>query len=127
MSTEFSRSQRVAEAIAHELASLISNEVKDPRIGFVTVTAVRVSPDLRHARVWVSVMGSEEERFMTMKGLKSATPYLRGELGRQVRMKYLPDLVFELDTGIEEADRLEQLLRQVHAHDAELGRGQGAE
>jgi ribosome-binding factor A len=88
--------------------------LKDPRVGFTTVTAVRVSPDLRHARVLVSVLGTDEAQAQTMKGLKSATPHLRGELGRRMRMKYLPELIFELDHGIEVAERVESLLRRIH-------------
>ena len=91
--------------------------LKDPRIGFATVTAVRITPDLRYARVFVSVLGTEEEQKATMKGLESAKPFLRGELGRQVRMKYLPALIFEQDRGAEEAQRLETLLRTLHEED----------
>jgi ribosome-binding factor A len=97
------------EVLAEEIHSL-----KDPRIGFATIVAVRVSQDLRHARVFVSVLGSPEQQDETMKGLRSATPHLRAELGRQMRMKYLPELSFELDHGVEEAERVERLLRRIH-------------
>ena len=110
MSGRLDRVQRLAKQILGELIG----SLKDPRIGFATVTAVRVSPDLQHARVFVSVLGSEEEQQETMAGLRSASPYLRGELGRQMRMKYLPELVFDLDTGPQEAERLEALLHQIH-------------
>jgi ribosome-binding factor A len=88
-------------------------DLKDPRVGFTTVTAVRISADLRHARVLVSVLGSDEERAATMAGLASATPHLRAELGRQIRLKYLPELRFELDSATDWAERLEELLREV--------------
>jgi ribosome-binding factor A len=109
-------SQRVAKVqkVAKEILGEAIQDLKDPRIGFATVTAVRVSADLRHARVYVSVMGSDEEKAETLRGLESARSILRGELGRQVRMKYLPELTFELDTGPEEAQRLETLLREIH-------------
>jgi ribosome-binding factor A len=112
-------SKRVAKVqkLAREVLGEAIQTLKDPRIGFATVTAVRMTPDLRHARVWVSVLGTPEERDETMAGLKSATPVLRGELGRQVRMKYLPELVFEQDTGPEEAERLEKLLRRIQPED----------
>ena len=110
MSGRIERVQRLAKQILGELI----HDLKDPRIGFATVTAVRISPDLQHGRVFVSVLGSEEEQAATMAGLKSASPYLRGELGRQMRMKYLPELVFELDKGPEEAERLESLFRELH-------------
>jgi ribosome-binding factor A len=114
-------SQRVAKVqkVAKEILGEAIQDLKDPRIGFATVTAVRVSADLRHARVYVSVMGSEEEKVETLRGLESARSILRGELGRQIRMKYLPELTFELDTGPEEAQRLETLLRQIHRSDDE--------
>ena len=93
------------------------HDLKDPRIGFATVTAVRISADLRHARVHVSVLGTPEEQEDTMKGLNSAKSHLRTELGRQVRMKYLPELTFELDHQAEEAEHLEELFRKIHQED----------
>ena len=109
MSGRLDRVQRLAKQILGELI----HDLKDPRIGFATVTAVRISSDLQHGRVFVSVLGSEDEQKETMAGLRSAAPYLRGELGRQMRMKYLPELVFELDTGPEEAERLEALFHEL--------------
>ena len=110
MTQRMEKVQKLAKQVLGEAI----HELKDPRIGFATVTAVRVTPDLRHARVWVSVLGSEDEQAATMKGLKSAGAHLRAELGRQIRMKYLPELTFELDTGAQEAERLEVLLRKLH-------------
>jgi ribosome-binding factor A len=109
-------SQRLekVQKVAREVLGETIQTLKDPRIGFTTVLAVRISGDLRHARVYVSVLGSDDERAETMAGLKSATPYLRTQLGRQVRMKYLPELTFELDTGPETAERLESLLKKIH-------------
>lgn len=109
MSGRLDRVQRLAKQILGELI----HDLKDPRIGFATVTAVRISPDLQHGKVFVSVLGSPDEQAETMAGLESAAPYLRGELGRQMRMKYLPELVFELDTGPEEAERVESLLHRI--------------
>jgi ribosome-binding factor A len=107
------RTERVQKAAQQILGEEIQS-LKDPRIGFATVTAVRVSPDLRHARVLVSVLGDEDAQVQTMKGLKSAAPHLRTELGRRMRMKYLPELTFELDHGVEVAERVESLLRRIH-------------
>jgi len=114
-------SQRIVKVqkLAREVLGETIQTLKDPRIGFVTVTAVRVSGDLQHARVFVSVLGDEEERAATMSGLLSATPYLRAELGRQMKVKYLPELQFELDTGPEEAQRLEALLKRIHSDEDE--------
>jgi ribosome-binding factor A len=107
------RTEKV-QKLAREILGELIQKLKDPRIGFATVTAVRISADLRYARVLVSVLGNDEERTETMAGLRSATPYLRGELGRQMRMKYLPELTFELDTSTDRAERVEHLLNQIH-------------
>ena len=116
------RTEKVQELAREVLGESIA-ALKDPRIGFATVTAVRITPDLRQARVYVSVLGSEEGQKSTMAGLKSAAPHLRAELGQQVRLKYLPELIFELDTGAEEAERLDALLKRIH--DEEDARPEG--
>ena len=107
------RTEKVQKLARQVLGELIG-ELKDPRIGFTTVTTVRITPDLRHARVWVSVMGSEDEQKETIAGLESAKPRLRKELGHQMRLKYLPELIFELDHQIDEALRVEKLLHKLH-------------
>jgi ribosome-binding factor A len=107
------RTERVQKLARQVLGDAIQS-LKDPRVGFVTVTSVRVSPDLRHARVAVSVLGDEDERKASLAGLESAKPVLRAELGRQMRMKYLPDLAFELDEGADRAERIEELLHRIH-------------
>ena len=120
-------SQRIVKVqkLAREVLGETIQKLKDPRIGFVTVTAVRVSADIRHARVFVSVLGDEDERAESMSGLASATPYLRTELGRQMKVRYLPELQFELDTGPQEAQRLESLLKQIHEAEQEEEREKG--
>jgi ribosome-binding factor A len=114
-------SQRLekVQKLAREVLGETIQTLKDPRIGFVTVTAVRISGDLQHARVFVSVLGDDDERAATMSGLRSATPFLRSELGRQMKVKYLPELQFELDTGPEEAQRLEALFKKLHTDEDE--------
>lgn len=106
------------ERLARQVLGESIQELKDPRVGFATVTRVRVSADLRHALVWVSVLGSDEDQESTLAGLRSAAPRLRSELGSQVRMKYLPELKFELDRGAEDAQRLEAIFHELHARDA---------
>lgn len=108
------RTEKVQKLARQVLGELIQG-LKDPRIGFATVTAVRITPDLRHARVLVSVMGDPAVQEETMQGLKSATPFLRTELGHQMRMKYTPELVFELDHVAETVERLEHLFREIHS------------
>lgn len=110
MSQRTEKVQKLARQILGELIG----ELKDPRIGFATVTTVRITPDLRHARVWISVLGSEDEQKATIEGLDSAKPRLRKELGHQMRLKYLPELIFELDHQIDEAIRVEKLLHKLH-------------
>jgi ribosome-binding factor A len=105
--------ERVQKLARQVLGELIQ-ELKDPRIGFATVTSVRVSRDLRHAHVFVSVLGTEEEQKATMAGLESAKSHLRTELGREMRLKYLPELNFELDHMIEDALRVEKILHDLH-------------
>lgn len=107
------RMEKVQKLARQVLGELIS-ELKDPRVGFTTVTAVKVTPDLRHARVFVSVLGTSEEQERTMQGLESAKPRLRAALGHEMRMKYTPELVFELDQMIETAGRIEALLHKIH-------------
>jgi ribosome-binding factor A len=105
------------QKLARQVLGEAIHELKDPRIGFATVTSVRITPDLRQARVRVSVLGTDDEQSETMAGLNSAKSHLRGELGRQVRTKYLPELTFELDEQAEEAEHLEELLRKIHQED----------
>ena len=111
--TDGTRPSRVSEEFREILAEEIPR-LKDPRIGFVTVIHVKVTPDLRHARVFYTAMGDERERKATAAGLRSARSHLRQVIGHQVRLKTLPDLVFEEDESSEAADRIERLLRELH-------------
>lgn len=110
------RAERVGVLIKEEISHLILRSVKDPRIGFVTVTRVRVSDDLRHARIYVSSAGSgQTRRREALIGLKSAAGYLRGELGRRLCLRYSPELLFLPDDSLEEELHLGELLRQIEA------------
>jgi ribosome-binding factor A len=108
-----SRSSRVSEEFREILAEEIPR-LKDPRIGFVTVTHVSVTADLRRARVFYTALGDERERAATRAGLRSAGPHLRQVIGHQVKMKTLPDLEFEEDESIEHADRIDRIIRELH-------------
>jgi ribosome-binding factor A len=110
------RVERVGEEFREILAEEIQ-KLKDPRVGFVTVTGVRVSPDLRHARVAFTAMGDNSARASSRAALRSATPYLRSALGRQVRLKFLPELEFEEDRTGERAERIDRLIDQMHRAD----------
>lgn len=107
------RHQRLAEQIRVEVAEMVEGELKDPRIGSATVTRVELSPDLRHGRVLVSVLGSENAQRETLEGLASAAGYLRYELSRRLPLRRAPELVFVLDRGLEEAERVERLLQDL--------------
>jgi ribosome-binding factor A len=114
MAHDSRRAERVAEGIREEVARFLSTDAKDPRIqGLVTVTAVDVTPDLRSAKVFVSVMGSEEEKRSTLEGLDSLAGYLRGTLTRTLRLRFAPELVFRVDPSVERAARIETLLARI--------------
>jgi ribosome-binding factor A len=110
---EGTRPTRVSEEVREILAEEIPR-LKDPRVGFVTVIAVTVTPDLRHARVSYTSMGDERDRRATAAALRSARGHLRKVIGRQVRMKVLPELEFQEDETERRADRIEELLRELH-------------
>lgn len=102
--------RRVNEAVREVLSARIAEGLSDPRIGFVTVTSVETSPDLRHARVYVSVLGDESERAETLSGLDSAHGFLQQAIGRELRMKRTPTLQFVFDESIDRGIRISELL-----------------
>ena len=104
--------RRVDEAVREVLSSRLAAGLKDPRIGFVTVTAVETAPDLRHARVYVSVLGTEEEREQTLEGLASSHGFLQAALGRELRMKRTPTLEFVHDYSIDQGFRIDRLIEE---------------
>lgn len=107
------RAEKVEQFIKEELSEILQREVKDPRIGFVSVTDVEVSVDLRHARIFVSVLGDQDAKTATMAGLESALGYIRRELGQRLQMRYTPDITFKLDESIERGSRVMKLLGEV--------------
>jgi ribosome-binding factor A len=114
MATQHRRADRVAEAIREEVAVFLRNDAKDPRISpLVTVTGCEVTRDLRHAKVFVSVMGSDEERKQTFEGLASVAGHLRSRVGRALRLRLAPEIVFRPDESIAHAARIEDLLAQI--------------
>ena len=110
------RMRRVNEAMREVLSDVVTRELKDPRIGFVTVTAVKTSPDLRHARVHVSVLGDETVRADSLEGLRSAHGFLQARLAASLRMKHTPQLDFAYDDTAEKAFALEALIREQESH-----------
>ena len=115
MPKEFSRSQRVAEQIRRELAELIRLEVKDPRVGFITLTDVEITPDYAHAKVFFTSMKGEEGLDEILTGLRRASGFLRRELGRRVRIHTTPQLHFVYDNSIEHGTSLSRLIDEAAA------------
>jgi len=111
------RPERVSELIRQAVGAFLTGEVRDPRIGFVTVIGVEVSPDLSHANVRVSVMGSDEEKVKSLEGLASAARYLRAQLAKELPLRTSPELHFHLDRGIEHAQRIDRVLKELKESD----------
>ena len=116
------RAQKVAEAIQKEISSLIIKGLKDPRVGFVTITAVDVSSDLSLAKVFFTVIGDDNARTDSAAGLKSAIPYIRREIGKQLRLRVVPEVIFHYDTSIDYGHHIESLLKGIQEKE-EDGRG----
>jgi ribosome-binding factor A len=106
------RMRRVDEAVRAVLSDAIAKDLQDPRVGFVTVTAVKTSPDLRHARVYVSVLGDEKARTETLDGLRSAHGFLQGRVAAELSLKHTPTLTFEYDESVDRGMRITQLIDQ---------------
>ena len=112
------RPDRVGEAIRDELSQLIAREVHDPGVGFITLTRVKVSPDLQLARVYYTTMGDEQAQRETAKALKRAAPFLRRQLGQRIRLRRVPEVEFFYDESIARGDRIEQILQELKAEAA---------
>lgn len=110
----FKRSERVQELLLEEISKLIQNGLKDPRIGFVTLIRIDLSDNLKHAKIYASVMGSEEQKAESLEGLKSAKGYIRQYLGKNLCMKYIPDLEFKLDKAAEHVEKITKILHELH-------------
>jgi ribosome-binding factor A len=111
------RIDRLSAQLKREIAALIRTRVKDPRVGVVTVTHVRVDSDLTHARVFIRLPGGEADRASAMEGLGAAAPFLRRELGTVLKIRRAPELVFQEDDSLDQAMRIEELLREVRPED----------
>jgi ribosome-binding factor A len=112
------RMRRVNESVRQVLSEAIG-QLKDPRIGFVTITGVETSTDLRHARVYLSVLGAERKRAQTLAGLEAARTLLQAQLGRELRMKRTPQLAFEYDPSVERGVRMTKLIDELAPDDSE--------
>ncbi|MBI5203491.1 MAG: 30S ribosome-binding factor RbfA [Nitrospirae bacterium] len=116
----YKRSQRVSDLIREEIADIIMNKLKDPRVGFITVTGAKITEDLKLATVYVSVLKPEEKKG-TIEILNSAKGFIRAELSKRVRMKFIPSLTFRVDESIEYGDKIERLLKEIKSGSAGNG------
>lgn len=111
--TERHRRERMSELIRHAMADAIATELKDPRVGFATVTRVTVSADVTHATVYVSVLGSEEDKAKAMEGLEHASGFLRTYVAKNLHIRNAPELHIELDRGLQHAAHIDELLHKL--------------
>jgi ribosome-binding factor A len=107
------RADKVGDQIRVEISDILLKDLKDPRIGFVTITKVTLSDDLRQAKVYYSVFGGEQAKEDSLQGLESATGYIKRELGRRMRLKYMPEITFLFDDSLEYGAHIEELLQRV--------------
>lgn len=113
------RVERLQEQLKVEISDILHKQVKDPRIGFVSITYVEVSHDLRHVKVFVSVMGDDTAKAQTMAGLEKATGFIRTEVGSRIRLRHTPEIAFRLDESIEHGSRILQLLAKTKAEEGQ--------
>lgn len=107
------RANRVAEQIKKELGEILSQKIKDPRVGFVTITDVEVTGDLQNATVFYSVLGDEKKKEDTLKGLDKASGFIRSEIGQRIRLRKTPEITFKFDEAFEYGNRIESILRDI--------------
>ena len=113
------RATRVGEQMKKEIGQILQQELKDPRIGFVTVTGVDVTGDLQQAKVYISVLGNDDEKENTLKGLAKATGFIRSEIGKRIRIRKTPEIFFEFDESIDYGNRIEHLIQELNKKDSD--------
>ena len=111
------RPRRVGEVVRKEIAALLTKGLKDPRIGFVSVMGVRMSPDLKYANVDVSLYGSESQKKSSLIGLRQSSGWVRREIGKRIRLRFTPEIRFFEDSTLDEAYHIEEVLREIHEED----------
>jgi len=111
------RAERVGEQMKQEIMDIVNNKVKDPRVGFLTITDVELTNDLSHAKIFLTVLGSDKEVENTFKALEKATGFIKSELGSRMRLRIIPDLTFEYDESIEYGNKIERMLQDLHKKD----------
>jgi len=119
------RIEKLQELIKQEMGKMLLKELKDPRIGFVTVTGVEMTGDLREAKIFVSVMGGAEQLKSSLEGLNSALGFIRREIGQRIRLRFTPEISFAPDTSLDYADHIQKLLLQVEGDQTHADNAQG--
>ena len=119
------RPERVQEALRQEISRIVQNEIKDPRLGFITITKVELTKDLRYAKVHFSVLGEEKEKKLALKGLNSAKGYVKGLISDRIKLRYMPEIDFRIDETIEHTKKIYDLLDRLkkERRNAEDNRG----
>lgn len=113
------RITRVAEQMKKEIAAIIEHQVKDPRIGFITITNVELSNDLRHAKIFFSSLGNEEQQKKSLEGLENAKGFIRKEVAQRIQLRYAPEILFRIDNSIEHGVKISQILSKIKSDEAE--------
>lgn len=109
------RANRVGEQLKKELSEIFQRELKDPRIGFLTVTAVDMTGDLSQAKIYISVLGSEEQKENSLKAIAKASGFIRSEIGKRIRLRHTPELIFKFDESIDYGNKIEKLLAEINS------------
>ena len=113
----FKRSEKVGEAVHEIVTELLVKGLKDPRIGFVTITGVKVTDDMHYATVYFTVIGDDDAKKGTEAGLNSARGFMRREMGKKLHMRYVPEIIFKYDTSLDRGNRIDELLREIKANE----------
>jgi len=108
------RPERAQEAIRQEISTIIHNELKDPRLGFITITGVELTKDMRYAKVYFSVLGEDKAKFLALKGLKSAKGYIKGRLGDKIKLRFMPEIEFKIDETLERTEEVFRILDKLN-------------
>lgn len=119
------RPGRVQEALRQEISRIVHDQIKDPRLGFITITAVNLTKDLRYARVYFSVLGEHKDKLLALKGLNSAKGYIKGLLADRIKLRFMPDIDFKIDETLEKTQAIFDLLDKIKKEKPDEGSGSG--
>jgi ribosome-binding factor A len=118
---QYQRKDRVGDLLKREIAQIIQSQLKDPGLGFVTVTGAKLSADLKQARIFYSVLGDEDSRKKSASALKRASGFIQNEIGRKLKLKYTPEILFQFDESVEYGAHIEELIEEIHQTEESKG------